>query len=70
MNIRPNTYREGTSIIVRWTLDGEYDHGYGPAEEGVEVPDDAVLIDMAFEPSQSQTQQIVFEPAWPGELAR
>ena len=65
MNIRALTAREGSGVVVRWTLHGEYDMDYG---DSVRVPDDARLIDIAFYGNDQFTQQIVFEPDWPGML--
>jgi hypothetical protein len=69
MLVRPLTPRhENTSVIVRYTLDGVRDHVCANAVQGAEIPDGAKIIDIAFEPSDQQTQQIVWEPAWPGDL--
>ena len=55
-------------IVARWSLNGEYDQGHAPACVGIEIPEGADLIDVAFESDGQQTMQVVFEPAWPGMI--
>ena len=64
--IKSNTPNEtAPSIVVRYTLDGVYAQANDITGAGVEIPDDAEIIDIAFYGSQDMTQQVVFLPAWP-----
>lgn len=65
MIISALTAREGTGVVVRWTYLGEYDQGMG---REVRVPDEARVIDIAFYGNDQMTQQIVFQPDWPGMI--
>jgi hypothetical protein len=70
MIIRSLTLDEDSPfIVVRWTLNGEYDQAHDSTGRGVDVPDDARIIDVNFYGSSAMTMQVIFDPAWSEEFA-
>ena len=69
MIIKPLTVSDNSFVVVRYTLNGEYRQAEDFTGNGVEVPDSAELVDIAYYGSKAMTQQIVFLPNWPDALA-
>jgi hypothetical protein len=52
------------SILVRYKLGDEIVCVDNETGEGVDIPDDATLVDISFYGSPGFTQQVVFDPAF------